>query len=62
MRETDQTTRLNAYGEAAKIVLADSPGVFIYNTKWFGPYAKDVAGVRFCPVGNGMELRWARFA
>jgi peptide/nickel transport system substrate-binding protein len=62
MRETDQTTRLNAYGEAAKVVLSDSPGVFIYNTKWFGPYAKDVAGVRFCPVGNGMELRWARFA
>ncbi len=62
MRETDPTTRWAAYEQAARIVLEDSPGIFIYNTKWFGPYAKDVSGVRFCPVGNGMELRWASFA
>ena len=45
-----------------KFVLNDLPGIFIYNTKWFGPYAKNVAGVRFSPIGNGMEMRWASFA
>ena len=61
MQSTDPPTRWKAYEEAARLVLEDSPGVFIYNTKWFGPYAKDVAGIRFCPIGNGMEMRWAHY-
>jgi ABC-type transport system substrate-binding protein len=62
MASTDPEARWKIYAAAARIVLNDSPGIFIYNTKWFGPYAKNVAGVRFSPIGNGMEMRWASFA
>ena len=62
LTNTDPETRWKAYAEAARLVLDDLPGVFIYNTKWFGPYAKNVEGVRFCPIGNGMEMRWASYA
>lgn len=61
MTSTDPDAREEAYSEAARLVLEDSPGVFIYNTKWYGPYADNVAGVRFSPIGNGMEMRWAHF-
>ena len=43
---------------AARIVVDEAGSVFIYNTKWFGPFSKRVAGVRFCPVGNGQDFRW----
>jgi hypothetical protein len=33
-------------------------GIWIYNTKWFGPFNKRVKGVRFSPIGNGTEMRW----
>jgi peptide/nickel transport system substrate-binding protein len=62
MSSTDPAARWKAYEAAARQVLEDSPGIFIYNTKWLGPYAKSIAGVRFCPIGNGMEMRWAHYA
>ena len=27
----------------------------------FGPYNKDVKGVRFSPIGNAQEMRWVYF-
>jgi len=34
--------------------------LFIHNTKWYGPFRKNVQGVRFCPIGDGQEMRWLR--
>jgi peptide/nickel transport system substrate-binding protein len=58
---TDQEERAKAYEEAARIVTDEAAGVWVYNTKWYGPYANNVQGVRFCPIGNGQEMRWVYF-
>ena len=59
--EPDQAKRSANYEKAAKMVMDDAAGVFVYNTKWFGPYNKDVKGVRFSPIGNAQEMRWVYF-
>ncbi|MFM9942330.1 MAG: ABC transporter substrate-binding protein [Hyphomicrobiaceae bacterium] len=56
---TDQAKRAANYEKAATMVMEDAGGIFIYNTKWFGPFNKKVTGVRFCPIGDGQEMRWA---
>lgn len=61
LRSTDQETRRKAYEDAARIVHDEAGGVWVYNTKWYGPYAKNVAGIRFSPIGNAQEMRWAYF-
>ena len=43
------------------MVFEDAPGLWIYTTKWFGPYSSKVGGIRFSPIGNGQEMRWAYF-
>ncbi len=58
---TDQKIRERNYAEASKQVLEDAGGIFVYNTKWFGPYSKNVGGVRFSPIGNAQEMRWVYF-
>jgi peptide/nickel transport system substrate-binding protein len=59
--ETDQAKRAENYAKAATMVMEDAAGVFVYNTKWFGPFNKRVKGVRFSPIGNGQEMRWVYF-
>lgn len=59
---TDQKVREEAYASAASIVVDEAASVFIYNTKWYGPFGKGVQGVRFCPVGNGQDFRWINLA
>lgn len=54
----DQAVRAANYEKAYKLIVEDAAGVFIYNTKWFGPYNKSVKGVRFSPIGNAQEMRW----
>ena len=61
LKTTNQEARATAYAEAARIVYNDAAGVWVYNTKWYGPYADNVEGIRFCPIGNGQEMRWAYF-
>ncbi|MFC4667992.1 ABC transporter substrate-binding protein [Seohaeicola nanhaiensis] len=56
---TDQAERAKLYEEATTQVYNDAAGVWIYNTKWYGPYASKLKNVRFCPVGNGQDMRWA---
>ena len=56
---TDQAKRAANYEKAATMVMEDAGGIFIYNTKWFGPFNKKVTGIRFCPIGDGQEMRWA---
>lgn len=62
LASSDQAERERLYAEAGQMVFDDAAGVWIYNTKWYGPYAKTVAGIRFCPIGNGQDMRWAHFA
>lgn len=57
--DPEERKRLNE--EAARMVYDDAAGVWIYNTKWFGPYSKKVGGIRFSPIGNGQDMRWASF-
>ncbi len=56
---TDQEVRRKNYEKAATMVMEDAAGIFVYNTKWFGPFSKKVQGIRFCPIGDGQEMRWA---
>jgi peptide/nickel transport system substrate-binding protein len=43
------------------MVMEDAAGIFVYNTKWYGPFNTKVKGVRFSPIGNGQEMRWVYF-
>ena len=61
LASTDQDARRAAYEEAARILVDDAASVWVYNTKWFGPYSRKVKGIRFCPIGNGQEMRWSYF-
>ena len=58
---TDRSVREGNYQKAAQMVMDDAAGIFVYNTKWFGPYSKNVGGVRFSPIGNAQEMRWVYF-
>jgi peptide/nickel transport system substrate-binding protein len=58
---TDQDERQRLNEEAARMVFDDAAGVWIYNTKWFGPYSTKIEGIRFSPIGNGQDMRWAYF-
>jgi peptide/nickel transport system substrate-binding protein len=55
---TDQAERARLYEKATSIVVGDAASVWIYNTKWYGPYSKKVRGIRYSPIGDGQELRW----
>lgn len=56
---TDLGLRRGNYERAAVMVMQDAAGLFIDNTKWYGAFDKKVNGIRFCPVGDGQEMRWA---
>jgi peptide/nickel transport system substrate-binding protein len=55
---TEQEERRPLYEEASRILVEDAAGLFIYNTKWFGPFTKNVHDVRFCPIGDAQDIRW----
>ena len=50
--------RKEIYEQASRLVVEDAADIWIYNTMWYGPYRKNVKGLRFCPIGNGQECRW----
>jgi len=58
---TDQAERAKLYEEVTRIIVSDAPGAWIYNTKWFGPYSKNLEGIVFCPIGNAQEMRTAYY-
>jgi peptide/nickel transport system substrate-binding protein len=62
LRSTDRKVREKAYQDAARIVVDEAAGVWIYNTKYYGPWAKSLEGIRFSPIGNGQEMRWVYYA
>src|ERR1700733_13155367 len=55
---TEQEERRPLYEEASRILVEDAAGLFIYNTRWFGPFTKNVHDVRFCPIGDAQDIRW----
>jgi ABC-type transport system substrate-binding protein len=57
---SDQAERQKIYEEVVQAVNDLALGIFVYNTKWYGPYAADIENIRFSPVSNGQDLRWAQ--
>ena len=55
---TKQEERQPLYEEASRILVEDAAGLFIYNTRWFGPFTRNVHDVRFCPIGDAQDIRW----
>ena len=55
----DHAERVTLYEKITRIASDQAVSIFVYNTKWYGPYAKSVGGIRFSPVSNGQDLRWA---
>jgi ABC-type transport system substrate-binding protein len=62
LKSTERKVREKAYQDAARIVVDEAAGVWIYNTKYFGPWARNLEGIRFSPIGNGQEMRWVYYA
>ncbi|MFI0843059.1 ABC transporter substrate-binding protein [Mesorhizobium sp. IMUNJ 23232] len=54
-----QPERQTLYEKMVQIVSDDAAGIFVYNTRWYGPYSSKVSGIRFSPVSNGQDFRWA---
>ena len=54
-----QSERQALYEEMSRMVVDDAAGMFVYNTRWYGPYSTRVSGVRFSPVNQGQDFRWA---
>ncbi|WP_158292101.1 ABC transporter substrate-binding protein [Paracraurococcus ruber] len=53
----DQAERARLYAEATKLVVADSPDIWVYNTVNLRGLTRRVQGYSFSPVGSGGELR-----
>jgi peptide/nickel transport system substrate-binding protein len=61
LKTSDQAERAKLYDQAIRFVVDEATNIFVYNTKWFGPYSNKIDGIRFSPVGNGQEMRWAYY-
>jgi len=61
LRSTVQADRAKLYEEATRIVVDDAAGMWIYNTKWYGPYSSKLKGIVFCPIGSAQEMRTAYY-
>ena len=58
----DQEDRAPLYEQAARLIVADSPDIWIYNQIEVVGLANRVKGFRHCPVGSGGEVRWMHLA
>jgi peptide/nickel transport system substrate-binding protein len=54
----DQADRAPLYEEAIRLIVADCPDIWIYNSMQLQGIANRVKGRRFCTVGQGCEMRW----
>jgi len=61
LSSTDHAERAKLYEEVTRIVVDEAAGLWIYNTKWYGPYARSLKGIVFCPVGSAQEMRTAYY-
>ena len=53
-----QAERQPLYEEATRLIVADSPDIWVYNTVEIRGATDRVKGFRFSPVGSGGEIRW----
>ncbi len=51
--------RRKNYEQAAVLLMEDAAGIFINRPKWLAPFNKRVSGIRYSPVGEGQDMRWA---
>lgn len=58
---SNQAARSTLYNTAIRHIVDQAVGIFVYNTKWFGPYSNQIDGIRFSPISNGQDMRWAYF-
>jgi peptide/nickel transport system substrate-binding protein len=61
LRSTSRAEREKLYEEVTRIVVDDAAGLWIYNTKWYGPYSNKLKGIEFCPIGSAQEMRTAYY-
>jgi peptide/nickel transport system substrate-binding protein len=59
---TDQKERQPLYEEATRLIVADSPDIWVYNTVELRGVTDRVKDFRFSPVGSGGEMRWIKLA
>ncbi len=58
-RETPaQADRAPLYEKAIRLIVADCPDIWVYNSMLLQGLANRVKGRRFCAVGQGAEVRW----
>jgi peptide/nickel transport system substrate-binding protein len=55
-----QAERQSLYEEATRLIVADSPDIWVYNTVEIRGVTDRVKGFRFSPVGSGGEMRWVQ--
>lgn len=53
-----QAERQPLYEEATRLIVADSPDIWVYNTVEIRGVTDRVKNFRFSPVGSGGEIRW----
>ena len=58
----EQAERAPLYEEATRLIVADCPDIWIYNTIELAGMSNRVKGARYCPVGSGCEVRWMSLA
>jgi peptide/nickel transport system substrate-binding protein len=57
-----EAERKPMYEEATRLIVADSPDIWVYNTVEIRGVTDRVEGFRFSPVGSGGEMRWVQLA
>ena len=55
---TDQERRRPIYEEVSRILVDEAAGIFVNNTKYFGPFTKNVKSIRYCAIADAQDLRW----
>ncbi len=58
LKSVDVGERKKLYEMASHQVVKDAASIWIYNTDWYGPFRKNVKGIKFSPIGSGQECRW----
>ena len=58
LASSDQAERQVLYEEMTRMITNDAASLFVYNTRWYGPYSKLFSGVRYSPLNYGLDFRW----
>ncbi|MBY5415479.1 ABC transporter substrate-binding protein (plasmid) [Rhizobium leguminosarum] len=55
---SDHGERQVLYESMTRMVTDDAASIFVYNSRWYGPYSAKASGVRYSPVNYGQDFRW----